>query len=521
MRRLSTAGLLFSLSLPTSEVALAGARSEPGDSRAGVPPVSAPVDPAAEAALSIIADNVRALIDTGSLNGAALEVERLLLRAPETLRFRLLAIEVYYRLGRDEEVGRQAAAALAIEPRALEPHRWLARLARWRGELPAARAHLQNALRVQPGSASLLSDLGALYAAGGEWRRAHRFFRKAVLAPADDPVRWLDAALSLSDAEERDSALRRLEEAFPQYAPGRAWAALCRSIPGQRLWDAAPWSSPVELPLTYEQRYFPIVEARVGADLPIRLLIDTGSPGLKLSRQVADRLGLRSFGTLQVGGLGSGPVAKSDLVLLDSLRLGNLLVRHVPAGVLDSLPMADGLLNPMALQVQTARLEVSRRRLVLGDNDRLMPRGSSRLPFLNLDQHPIVRMILNGSPRLAMIDSGSGATVLDETTVRQIPERRPMLLEGIEFGLSGVLGQVADAKPVHIERLRLGGFEIENPLLFEADLSRLGKHLGTQVQLLFGADFLSRFDVTFDYRRLEMAIEPPAPRRKRALRSDS
>jgi hypothetical protein len=114
-----------------------------------------------------------------------------------------------------------------------------------------------------------------------------------------------------------------------------------------------------------------------------------------------------------------------------------------------------------------------------------------------------------------MIDSGSGATVLDESVVRQIPERRPMIIEGMEFSLSGVLGAVKDARPVHIARLALGPVDLENPILFEADLSRFGALLGTDVQILFGADFLSRFDATFDYRRMELTLAPLAERRRK------
>jgi hypothetical protein len=90
-----------------------------------------------------------------------------------------------------------------------------------------------------------------------------------------------------------------------------------------------------------------------------------------------------------------------------------------------------------------------------------------------------------------------------------------MILEGIDFSVSGVLGEVRDARPVHISRLTVGGVEMEDPILFEADLSRLGEALGTEVQVLFGADFLSRFDATFDYRAMEVCLEPAGRHKRR------
>lgn len=496
-------------------VAAPAAGRTPAAEEPAAPPQSAPAQstPADEVALRVITENVRVWMETGALERAASEVERLLRRAPGSAPARLLAVEVHFRLGRDAEVERHAAAARALDPASPEADRWLARLARWRGRLDDARRHQRRAVERDPRSGALLAELATLYAAEGRHRRARSLFRRAALAELEEPGPALDAALGVNEPRRRDAALRRLHERFPDYAPGGAWAALCGSIPGATLWEAEPWAAPLEIPLELEQGHFPIVEAALGGGPPARLLLDTGSPGLKISRALAERLGLERFGSLQVSGLGSGRPASADLVLVDTLRLGPLTLRRVPATVLEALPMADGLLNPMALGAEAARLDVTRRRLVLGDNERLVPAGGTRLPFLSLDQHPLVRLLLNGRPRFAMIDSGSGATVLDESVVRQMPGRRPMVLEGIDFSLSGVLGAVRDARPVHVTRLRLGPIDLDNPILFEADLSRFGEFLGTEVQMLFGADFLSRFDATFDYRNLEVTLEP-AQRRK-------
>jgi Flp pilus assembly protein TadD len=472
-------------------------------------------DAADQSALEVITENIRVLLRTGATERALAELERLLRRAPESFEARILAVEVHYRLGRDAEVERHAAAAAALDPASPEPHIWQARLSRWRARLEEARRHLREALDRQPDSTRLRVDLASLLAADGRRRLAQRHYRRALRGDLADAGAALDAALALADPARRDEALRWVSERHPGHSSAAAWAALSAEAAGGRLWEAEPWAGPLEIPLTLERRSFPVVEARIGDSAPARLLLDTGSPGLKISRSLADSLQARSLGTLRLGGLGSGRMEQADLVLLDALRLGDLVLRRVPAAVLEKVPLGDGLLNPMALGAEAARLDVSRRLLVLGDNERLMPPAAKPLPFIDLDQHPLVRLTLNGGSRLAMIDSGSGSTILDESVVRQIPDRRPMILEGIDFSVSGVLGEVRDARPVHISRLTVGGVEMEDPILFEADLSRLGEALGTEVQVLFGADFLSRFDATFDYRAMEVCLEPAGRHKRR------
>jgi tetratricopeptide (TPR) repeat protein len=477
-------------------------------------PAAGESDAADQSALQTISENIRVLLRAGATERALGELDRLLRRAPDSFEARMLAVETHYRLGLDAEVARHAAAAAALDPTSPEPHVWQARLSRWRARLPEARSHLQQALERQPDSTRLRADLASLLVADGRRRLAQRHYRRALRGDLADAGAALDAALALGDPVRRGEALRRVAERHPGHASAAAWAALSVAAAGRPLWEAEPWVGPLEIPLEFERRSFPVVEAQVGGSVPARLLLDTGSPGLKISRRLADSIGARSLGQLRIAGLGSGRIEKTDLVLIDRLRLGDLVLHRVPATVLAEVPLGDGLLNPMALGAEAARLDASRRLLVLGDNEDLVPPAARRLPFIDLDQHPLVRLTMNGRSRLAMIDSGSGSTILDESVVRQIPERRPMILEGIEFSVSGILGEVRDARPVHISRLSVGGVELENSILFEADLSRLGEALGTEVQILYGADVLSRFDVTFDYRAMEITLEPAGKRRR-------
>ncbi|MEE9217454.1 MAG: aspartyl protease family protein [Acidobacteriota bacterium] len=472
---------------------------------------------ARETAIAVISKNVRVLAATGASRRAISELQRLLERAPDAPESHLLAVKIYFQFGQDDTAAFHARQASALDPESPEPHRWLARLARWGGRMEEARRHLKRAVERRPQSTDLLTELAMLYEATGHRWRAQRFYRRAARQDPDDADAALEAALSVRDPRLRDRTLQQLVRRFPDHSLGRAWANLSASVAGQPFWEIEPVAFPVEVPIQIERRQFFVVRAEINGHKRVRLLLDTGSSGLKLTRAAAESLELDIFGSLRVGGLGARSVISADLALLDSLRLGSLVLHRIPVTLLDSLPLGDGLLNPKALKSEAVRFDVSSRRLILGNSRDLMPEGSQPLRFHAVDEHPLVQLYLNGRPRLAMIDTGSGATIFDPSLVRQIPQRRRMLLTGMEFHLSGITGKVKDARPIHVARLSIAGLVVENPFLFEADLSLLSTHLGTDIQILFGADLLSRFDATFDYRMMELVLEP-AQRGRRRLR---
>ena len=122
-------------------------------------------------------------------------------------------------------------------------------------------------------------------------------------------------------------------------------------------------SIPGELTLKADSRGHYVVDARVNGR-SIRFLVDTGASHVVLSADDAERLGLRlgerSFTELYNT---PGGIVRAAPVVLDEVRIGDLVVRDVRASV-SRLPMDVSLLGTSFL----ARLrgyEVSRGRMTL------------------------------------------------------------------------------------------------------------------------------------------------------------
>ena len=78
------------------------------------------------------------------------------------------------------------AKAVKEDPKAANPHVFLARLAREEGDLATARAQLDTALRLEPKNSVALREMGLILFAGRQYDLARRFFVRAVQSNPQD-----------------------------------------------------------------------------------------------------------------------------------------------------------------------------------------------------------------------------------------------------------------------------------------------------------------------------------------------
>lgn len=88
--------------------------------------------------------------------------------------------------GRREAAKGQFSQIARENPDLATPHIFLSRMAREEGDLGSARRELENAIRLAPGNALALREMGLILFSAGDYELARRFFVRAVNANPED-----------------------------------------------------------------------------------------------------------------------------------------------------------------------------------------------------------------------------------------------------------------------------------------------------------------------------------------------
>lgn len=122
--------------------------------------------------------------------------------------------------GQRETARQQFAAAARENDKIAEPHIFLARLSREDGDLATARAHLDEALRLEPRNHVALRELGLVMFANRNYDLARRFFVRAAAADSTDRAALGYLGCTLARLNRTVEAARFLER-----AGSGAWSA--------------------------------------------------------------------------------------------------------------------------------------------------------------------------------------------------------------------------------------------------------------------------------------------------------
>ena len=356
---------------------------------------------------------------------------------------------------------------------------------------------------------------------------------------------WFDAATFLIDREVETTGNETRTTFFSDYrqVQGLKLPFAARSTNGEAKYDQIATVESVELNPSLDEASFRMPEGKTddfaigggksSATIPFKLLnnhvyvqaeidgkpcqvlFDTGGANV-LTPATAQRLGVKTEGALQ--GRGAGEKSEDlGLARVKELRLGDVVLRDQVFYVLPLAGLAevegvavDGVVGYEVLKRFITRVEYSAGRLTFtlpaAFHD---PAGGQVVPFTFEGQHPQVEGEIDGIRGKFSIDTGSRASLTvnrpfaEEHGLKQKYAPRFEALSGW-----GVGGGVRSAL-TRVKVLKLGEVEIPAPVT-DIALTEKGAFANPYLAGNVGGGVLKRFDVTFDYGKQRLILQPNA-----------
>lgn len=391
---------------------------------------------------------------------------------------RALQADALWAYGLFDEAEEAYRDVLAEHPASPAARHGLARSLAARNRLDEALVEVRAAIGADAGRAEFHHTLGSIY------RRLRRFPEAA-----DAIERYVERLRGVKQD-------RRTEWA-------RSEVRLLRSFGGQEPFEiAADPEAAHAIPFRLEQEKI-LVRGRVNGGEPIDLVVDTGAEQMVLSQPTAERMGVAAITTTISAGVGEVGVRGLEVGRVDSLAIGSLEVRNLPA-IIKNPPLTDlptrrvrDSISPVALGL-SAVIDYGAHELLLA---RRLPDGPADVELpLRVNRLALVRGVVSGEfPRSFVVDTGGEVVSLSLGTVGSIGLAPPRHIPLRVFGTSG---WDRDAFLLPGVRLAFGeAIEYDNLAVVVLNLHRPSALLGFHIGGIVGHTFLSRYRVTLDLER--------------------
>ncbi|HYZ64284.1 MAG TPA: retropepsin-like aspartic protease [Acetobacteraceae bacterium] len=257
---------------------------------------------------------------------------------------------------------------------------------------------------------------------------------------------------------------------------------------------------------------FPIVSASIGAK-PVSLLLDTGAQGHLVLPDAVTALGLQVLpGTVPV--VGTGGTSQAPVAVIEGLRLGSVSLPPAPAPVipLPALPrvspMLAGLLGAPLLARYDLDLDVAAGRIGLyeaGGCGAAVPALGPLMTVVRLqitpDREALLPVRVNGQDLIAVLDTGSRATLLTEAAGRRL---------GLHAPVSANTATGVDGQRLPLQHVRVRELSVGDDVRRDAPVSIAPLQLGP-ADMLLGLDYLRQRRVWISYVTGQLAIALPSP----------
>lgn len=454
--------------------------------------------------------------------------------SPDDAALRIRLADCLVHADRFVEAIEQAEKAVALSAGAAGALASLGKALHRKGDFDAARERLHEGLEADPDCAECLWGLGRIQAISGDHAGAAMNFQRAAALDPENPVYLRHLASYVADRDKQKELYRGYLELPPREDErirknAEAWLAMLDHLGDRPLKQVDLPEAGTEVRLD-ELGGVSSLTVSLGPDRKARYLFDTGASGFTISERLRKKLKLPPVFAYTITGIGGSGTAETVMVLVEEVRVGQAIVRNVPAVVRDPAPGIDGLLGPTLFGGATVTIDPRRRMLRVegkaGPGPAEDAAAAVELPFLAIGGAPFVPIRVSGVPMHAMVDTGASQAVVSPFAADQVdglelmaPELAPPAYREIR----GLTGTTAGARVARAVRLEVAGVTYEmaahipDParVLVSYDLTPFSHALETEVWAILGGPQLDDFVLTIDWGRQVVRLAPVRPPRQR------
>ena len=257
-----------------------------------------------------------------------------------------------------------------------------------------------------------------------------------------------------------------------------------------------------------------VVKAHInGSEEPFEFIFDTGAYSSKVSRDLARQLGLQTK-TSYKSGDSRDNLRKVEVVLLEEVKLGNLVFENIAAGILDypeGSPIQciakDGIIGANLIRRCNWKMDFQQKKFWMADH-------IDRFEELDLEQGiPFKRPPYSGTPWIkiqlegttlkdVLIDVGSnGGLDIPRKRLKKLPDflDNHKYIVNYDSTSSGIYGRAMDTTFItQVESIRIHHLKIPD---WRVDFNQRGR-------AKIGMELLSAFNLYLDYQKKELYLLP-------------
>jgi predicted aspartyl protease len=236
-------------------------------------------------------------------------------------------------------------------------------------------------------------------------------------------------------------------------------------------------------------------------------MLDTGSEETVISRETAQRAGIRPITYTLSAGVGEVGLRGLQLARIDTLDIGTLQVRNLPVLIknpaLRGIPKREGeSFSPLSLGM-SMRIDYQNRLLTIG---RTLPEGRADFSLpMRVHRLAMVRGIVNSKhPTYFVVDTGGEVISISADTAGTLGKSQ---YRRIPLRVYGTSGWDRDAFLLPGVNLDFDRIEYRNFPLVVLNLRAPSVLLGFQVGGIVGHKFLGGYRVSMDMESSELRLE--------------